>query len=116
LVLNLNWENAYNSGNQYYIVVETCQTITNGTQQGVRYQRHTIRTSNPAIVTQQTASAYGNVTAYSSLSITGVNATSTSIGLQSSTNWATTGTMAHNLDANIIVMPQTTNLGNIWIS
>jgi hypothetical protein len=116
LIITLNWENAYNSGNQYYVVVETCQTITNGTLQGVRYQRQTIRTSNTAIITQQAASSYGNAAAFSSLTIAGVNATSTSIGLQSSTNWATSGTMVHNLDANVIIMPQTSNLGNIWLT
>lgn len=116
LIININWENAYTGGNQYYIVVETCQTITNGTQQGARYQRQTIRTSNSAIVTQQTSSGFGNINAYSSLSISGVNATSTSLGLQSITNWVTTGTLAHTLDANVIIMPQTSNLGSVWVS
>jgi hypothetical protein len=116
LTITLNWDTAYTLSNQYNIVVETCQTIGNGTQQGVRYQRQTIRTSNPAIVTQQTASAYGNATPYSSLSIAGINATSTSIDLRSTTNWVTTGTINHNLDANIIIMPQTANLGSIWMS
>jgi hypothetical protein len=121
LDIQLNWQNAYGS-NQYFIVLETYQEVANGTQQGVRYQRHTIRTfnagnsSSPSIQTQQTAQIWGNATPNGSMSIVGVYTSPSNLILRSSTNWATTGALHHSFCLNTVLVPETSNLGQVWLS
>ncbi len=115
LDIQLNWQLPYNS-NQYYIVLETYQEVANATQQGVRYQRHTIRTSNAAIVTQQTAQVWGNTAPTNSLSISGILVSPSNILIRSSTNWATAGYVQHSFCLNTVLVPDTSNLGQVWLS
>lgn len=117
LDIQLNWQNAYGS-NQYYIVLETYQEVANGSQQGVRYQRHTIRTnsSSPSIQTQQTAQVWGNAGPTGSLSVVGVYASPSNLVLRSTTNWNTTGDLHHSFCLNTVLVPETSNLGQVWLS
>lgn len=121
LDIQLNWHSAYGS-NQYFIVLETYQEVANGVQQGVRYQRHTIRTfnagnsSSPSIQTQQTAQVWGNTTPTGSLGIVGVYTSPSNLVIRSTTNWNTTGELHHSFCLNTVLVPDTSNLGQVWLS
>ena len=121
LDIQFNWQNAYGS-NQYFVVLETYQEVANGTQQGVRYQRHTISTfnagnsSSPSIQTQQTAQAWGNNVPSSSMNIVGVYTSPSNLILRSSTNWSTSGDLQHSFCLNTVLVPETSNLGQVWLS
>lgn len=121
LEIQLNWQNAYSS-NQYFIVLETYQEISNGLEQGVRYQKHTIKTfnagnsSSPSIQAQQTAQVWGNTVPSGSLNITGVYTSPSNLIIRSSTNWNTEGTLHHSLCLNTVLVPETSNLGQVWLT
>jgi hypothetical protein len=115
LDIQLNWQFVPTS-NQYYIVLETYQEVANNDQQGVRYQRHTISTYNAAIISQQTAQIWGSNTPATSLSITGTFLSPSNIRIQSTTNWVTTDYTQHSFCLNTVLVPETSNLGQVWLS
>lgn len=121
LDIRLNWQRPC-GGNQYCIVLETYQEVASGTQQGVRYQRHTISTfdagssSSPSIQAQQTAQVWGNVGPMASLNVVGVYASPSNLVLRSTTNWDATGDLHHSFCLNTVLVPETSNLGQVWLS
>lgn len=111
----INWDNI-SSQNQYYIILQTIQQISNATLHGIRTQMHTISTSNINIFAQQSASAFGNSEAYNSLFLLDTKLSSNSINIKSSTNWITQGIISHSLTIDILQIPDTSNIGNLWLT
>jgi hypothetical protein len=116
LTITINWDNAYNAGNQYTIVFDTIQQISNGVSTGFKTQRHSIGLSNQTMLWETSANAYGNAPAYTTLFWDVLSSTTKSVTLRSYTNWVTSGVMAHSFTVDIIQAPNTTNIGSVWVS
>lgn len=116
LSLTLSWDNGYSASNQYFIVADAIQQISNGTDAGFRTQRISIGISNQTLSYVKAADAYGTVAAYSSLGISVASSTSNSVTLQSLTNWVTTGDLQHTFTIDVLHYPVTNNIGNLWMS
>lgn len=119
----LNWENVVLT-NQYYVVVETCQQVSDGLQAGARIQKHMIRlfsagdATSPQIKFSQIANTFGNLAPASSMNVTSYYATSTSLTIRSTVNWSTpTGpTPSHSFTMEVIQTPASSTVGFIWLS
>lgn len=116
LNIMINWENEYTMSNRYNFVFETVQEISNGNLLGCKISRHGISLSNQRISWDSPGEVYGDDTAYSTLSLDIVSSTTKSILMRSSTNWSTTGDMSHSFTTNILQSPDTSNIGNVWLS
>lgn len=121
LSITLNWESSL-ATNQYFIILDTHQQVANGTLVGEKSQRQLIQifdagnSTSPTIAFSQTATSFGNLIPYSSLSISPVYVNGTALTLQSSTNWATTGTLAHSFTIDVIQIPDVSQIGFVWLT
>jgi hypothetical protein len=119
--LTINWESTLPT-DQYYLLVETSQQAADGTQVGVKIQRHLVRlfdtgnTASPTIRFSQAASTVGNSTPANSFSITPVYVNSTSLTLRSSTSWSTSGSLTHSFTVDILQVPDNNSIGFVWLT
>jgi hypothetical protein len=113
LSITVNWQTP-STNNAYYIMLDVSQNIASQTACGIRKKRVAISTSNWGIAYDQMADTFGNYSAFSTLQLAVTASNSTSCTLTSSTNWITTGTMAHVYSAEILGAPL--QIGNITLS
>ena len=116
ITVTLNWDSNYNTNNSYYIVGDLIQMMTNGTDTGFRSQRVAIGISNQTIAWSKAAEVFGSADVYTTLASSITASTTTSVTFTSSTSWVTTGTLAHSFTFNVVQFPESTNIGNVWLS
>ena len=112
--MTLNWSTPYSLGNQYFVILETNQTIANQLFMGAKRSRYAVGISNYSIAFQESADVFGSMSAFTTLNIAQVASNSTSVTLQSSTNWVTGGVMSHQYGVEIISAPS--YVGSVWLT
>jgi len=119
LDIQLNWQYTY-PGKQYNIILESYQQIAYDNSQAVRYQRHTINlsSSNPTILTQQNAQVWGDNDPLLTMSIRSIYSSPSNIILRASTSWngQNSSNIHHSYTLNTVLVPDTSNIGQVWLS
>jgi len=123
LDIQLNWQYTY-PGKKYNIILESYQQIgcdnSSNSSQAVRYQRHTINvsSSNPTILTQQNAQVWGDNDPLLTMSIRSIYSSPSNIILRSSTSWngQNSSNIQHSYTLNTVLVPDTSNIGQVWLS
>ena len=120
LDIYVNWDAPTNS-DKYFIILDATAEVANGAVSGFRRQRFAIRTfnaatSSPQIQATETAVAFGNIPAYSSLGITHVYSSTSNLLIRSTTNWNTAGDLHHSFNVTLALAPDTSNVNNVWLS
>ena len=111
----LNWTTPYSAGGQYYIMLQLSQIIANQTAVGVKSTKILVGVSNYNIAYTESADVFGAPGIFTTLSTTATASNSTSVTLQSSTNFVGTGAFSHQFDVEIISNPQS-GIGNVYLS
>jgi hypothetical protein len=112
LSITVNWQNP-STNPAYFISLETVQNMANPSLMGVRRKRIAISTATGQIAYDQMADTFGSLEAYKTLNLQVTSSTSTSCTITSSTNWQTTGTMAHSFSVELLSSP---NVGKVSFS
>jgi hypothetical protein len=119
LDIQLNWQYTY-PGKKYNIILESYQQIASDSSQAVRYQRHTINvsSSNPTILTQQNAQVWGDNDPLLTMSIRSIYSSPSNIILRASTSWngQNSSNIHHSYTLNTVLVPDTSNIGQVWLS
>lgn len=118
----INWENMV-STDQFFMVLETCQQVSDGLQVAVKTQKHLVRlykatdNTSPQIKFSQVATTFGNTAAATAMSIVSLAPMSTSLTIRSSINWPTaTGTTpSHTFTVEVIQAPDSAAVGFSWL-
>uniref|UniRef100_A0A6C0BGX0 Uncharacterized protein n=1 Tax=viral metagenome TaxID=1070528 RepID=A0A6C0BGX0_9ZZZZ len=116
VTITVSWDNSYSASNQYFVVADAIQQISNGTDAGFRVQRLAIGISNQSLSYVKAADAYGDISAYSSLDVSIAASTSNSVTLQSATNWVTSGDLQHTFTVDVLHYPSSSNIGDLWLN
>jgi hypothetical protein len=111
----VNWTNAYNAGNQYFLVLEANQTISSQAATAIKKTRFGISASNSTIQSISSPDVFGSSAAITSLGLSVTASTTTSCTITSTNTLAVSGLMYHNLTIETVSFPMTT-IGNVWLS